>query len=69
MGLPVPAAVALIYTVGVCLGLVALVISRVDRVSAYLLAAAVGIMGLLSGACWCSSRTRILPRRVRQYRG
>jgi len=50
IGLPVPAAVALIYAVGVCLGLVALVISRVDRVSAYLLAAAVGIMGLLSGA-------------------
>jgi UDP-GlcNAc:undecaprenyl-phosphate GlcNAc-1-phosphate transferase len=49
IGIPVPAAVALIYTVGVCLGLVALVISRVDRVSAYLLVAAVGIMGLLVG--------------------
>ena len=45
-----PPRVALIYAVGVCLGLVALVISRVDRVSAYLLATAVGIMGLLSGA-------------------
>jgi UDP-GlcNAc:undecaprenyl-phosphate GlcNAc-1-phosphate transferase len=50
MGMPVPAAVALMYTAGVCLGLVALVISRVDRVSAYLLVTVIAIMGLLAGA-------------------
>ena len=49
MGMPVPAAVALMYTAGVCLGLVALVISRVDRVSAYLLVSVIVIMGLLAG--------------------
>ncbi len=49
LGLPVPAAVALMYAVGVCLGLVALVVSRIDRGSAYLLVTAVGIMAVLSG--------------------
>ena len=48
-GLPVPAAVALIYTVGICLGMVALVVSRIDRISAYILAAAVAILAVLSG--------------------
>jgi UDP-GlcNAc:undecaprenyl-phosphate GlcNAc-1-phosphate transferase len=48
LGLPVPAAVALIYTVGVCLGMVALVVSRIDRSSAYILAAAVAILAVLS---------------------
>ena len=49
LGLPVPAAVALIYTIGVCLGMVAYVVSRIDRTSAYVLTAAVLILGLLSG--------------------
>ncbi len=48
-GLPVPAAVALIYTVGICLGMVALVVSRIDRVSAYILCAAVAILAVLAG--------------------
>jgi len=48
-GLPVPAAVTLIYTVGICLGMVALVVSRIDRVSAYILSAAVAILAVLSG--------------------
>ncbi len=30
-GLPVPAAVVLIYTIGICLGMVAFVVSRIDR--------------------------------------
>ena len=49
LGLPVPAAVALIYTVGICLGMVAFVVSRIDRTSAYVLAAAVVVLGVLSG--------------------
>ena len=53
IGLPVPAAVALIYAVGVCLGLVALVVSRVDRVSAYLLRP--------RSASWASSRGHCSP--------
>ena len=43
------AAVALMYAVGICLGLVALVVSRIDRGSAYLLVTAVGIMAVVSG--------------------
>ena len=48
-GLPVPAAVALIYTIGICLGMVAFVVSRIDRTSAYVLTAAVLILSVLSG--------------------
>ncbi len=49
LGLPVPAAVALIYTIGICLGMVAFVVSRIDRTSAYVLTAAVAILAVLSG--------------------
>jgi UDP-GlcNAc:undecaprenyl-phosphate GlcNAc-1-phosphate transferase len=49
IGLPVPAAVVLMYTVGICLGLVALVVSRIDRGSAYLLVTAVAIIAIVSG--------------------
>jgi UDP-GlcNAc:undecaprenyl-phosphate/decaprenyl-phosphate GlcNAc-1-phosphate transferase len=38
IGLPVPVAVTLIYGAAVSLGVIALVVSRVDRISAYLLA-------------------------------
>ena len=48
-GLPVPAAVVLIYTIGICLGMVAFVVSRIDRTSAYVLTAAVLILAGLSG--------------------
>ena len=48
-GLPVPAAVVLIYTIGICLGMVAFVVSRIDRTSAYVLTAAVSILAVLSG--------------------
>jgi UDP-GlcNAc:undecaprenyl-phosphate GlcNAc-1-phosphate transferase len=48
-GLPVPAAVVLIYTIGICLGMVAFVVSRIDRTSAYVLTAAVLILAALSG--------------------
>jgi len=48
-GLPVPAAVVLIYTIGICLGMVAFVVSRIDRTSAYVLTAAVVILAVLSG--------------------
>jgi UDP-GlcNAc:undecaprenyl-phosphate GlcNAc-1-phosphate transferase len=49
LGLPVRAAVALIYTIGICLGMVAFVVSRIDRTSAYVLAAVVAILAVLSG--------------------
>jgi UDP-GlcNAc:undecaprenyl-phosphate/decaprenyl-phosphate GlcNAc-1-phosphate transferase len=41
LGLPVPGAVGTIYVVAASLGVIALVVSRVDRTSAYLLAALV----------------------------
>ena len=65
IGLPVPAAVALMYTVGICLGLVALVMSRIDRGSAYLLVTAVGIMAVMSGV----TAHRRAPRRPAGERG
>ena len=47
--MPVPAAVALMYTAGVCLGLVVLVISRGRSRLLYLLVPVIVIMGLLAG--------------------
>ncbi len=51
VGLPVPTAVALIYGAAASLGVVALVVSRVDRVSAFVLAGlVVAIAAVVGGA-------------------
>ena len=50
IGIPVPVAVALIYGGSLSFGLIALVVSRVDRLSAYLLAGLVFLGGLFLGA-------------------
>ncbi len=60
IGIPVPVAVALIYSGAVGSGLIALVVSRVDRVSAYLLAALMFSAALFVG---------LLLARVPVYRG
>jgi UDP-GlcNAc:undecaprenyl-phosphate/decaprenyl-phosphate GlcNAc-1-phosphate transferase len=44
VGLPVPVAVALIYTGGVSVGAVAFVVARVDLTSAWVLASLVGLL-------------------------
>ncbi len=49
LGLPVRAAVGTIYVAAGSLGVVALVVSRVDRTSAYLLAGLVLVLGVLAG--------------------
>lgn len=48
LGLPVRGAVGTIYVTAASLGVVALVVSRVDRTSAYLLAGLAGVLGLLA---------------------
>ena len=48
VGLPVPAAVGTIYVAAVSLGVIALVVSRVDRTSAYVLAGLVLALGVLT---------------------
>jgi hypothetical protein len=60
IGIPVPVAVALIYSGALSCGVIALVVSRVDRVSAYLLA---GLM--FSAAVFVG----LLLARVPVYRG
>jgi UDP-GlcNAc:undecaprenyl-phosphate/decaprenyl-phosphate GlcNAc-1-phosphate transferase len=49
LGLPVRAAVGTIYVGAASLGVIALVVSRVDRTSAYLLAGLVLVLGILAG--------------------
>lgn len=49
VGLPVPAAVTLIYGAAASLGVVAMVVSRVDRPSAFLLAGLVVVIGTAAG--------------------
>lgn len=49
MGIPVRAAVILIYGAAISVGLIGLVVSRVDRVSAYLLAGLMAAGGLFVG--------------------
>ncbi|HEY3238690.1 MAG TPA: MraY family glycosyltransferase [Acidimicrobiia bacterium] len=60
IGIPVPVAVALIYTGALSSGLIALVVSRVDRVSAYLLGGLMFSTALFVG---------LLLARVPVYRG
>ncbi len=49
LGLPVRGAVGTIYVTAASLGVIALVVSRVDRTSAYLLAGLVAALGVLAG--------------------
>lgn len=49
LGLPVRGAVGVIYAAAGSLGVVALVISRIDRTSAYILAGLVAVLGAMAG--------------------
>jgi len=50
IGVPVPAAVAIIYVAAATLGGLGLVVSRIDRPNAYILAGIAGALGLFFGA-------------------
>ncbi|HEV2369350.1 MAG TPA: hypothetical protein VGR90_05710, partial [Acidimicrobiales bacterium] len=74
IGVPVPAAVALIYAAGASLGWLAVIASRIDRTSAYLLCALVGAIGLFVGVLMgmtpvyeTSRRRRLMLREVDRH--
>lgn len=53
VGVPVPAAVALMYAAAIGIGWLAVVVSRIDRVSAWMLAGFAAALGLfLAGLLW-----------------